>query len=78
MREGENNYELKHKVFKYIDKSKSEIIKFLSEYIKFKSITGEEEKVQKDFIVPFLEDMGLKNIELIALDKEKKGQMCSD
>lgn len=63
---------LKNKVLKFIDKHRKEIIKFLSEFIEYKSVTGYEEEVQRDFLKPFMEKMGLDHVELIALDQERK------
>jgi len=43
------------RVFAWIDEHKDDIIKFCMDYIRYKSPTGKELEVQRDFIKPFFE-----------------------
>jgi acetylornithine deacetylase len=63
---------MKKKVMEYIEGKREEMLGWLSEYVKYKSVTGEELEVQEKFILPALKALQPDHVELCAVDKEKK------
>jgi len=51
-----NVKEVEKKIFSWIDEHKSAITKFCMEFIQYKSPTGRELEVQRDFVKPFFEN----------------------
>lgn len=61
----------KEKVFSWIENHEDEMVDFLKEYVRYKSPSGKEEEVQKDFLKPFFEEkMDWDEVELIDKSEE--------
>lgn len=59
-------------VISWIDDHEEDIINFLMDYIRFKSPTGKEEKVHKEFIYPFLKDeMDWDNVKIVDVSDKR-------
>ena len=48
------------------------MVNWLSEYVKYKSVTGEELEVQEKFVFPAVRTLDPNHVELYAVDKERK------
>jgi acetylornithine deacetylase len=68
----EETQALKSKVMGYIEGKREEMLSWLSEYVRYKSVTGEELEVQERFIFPAVKALEPDHVELYAVDKEKK------
>ena len=60
-------------VYDWIDEHRRNIVDFCSEFIEHRSITGEELEVQREFLLPFLEnEMEWDEVDCFSLSKERE------
>jgi hypothetical protein len=62
----------KSEVVKWIDEHTTEMLDFCMDSIRYKSISGDELSIQRDFFGPFLKKMRWSDVDIFNVDRGKE------